>query len=109
MNISRNVSFLKQKHTYIRVWTRESVWRIISQVRTLGYHDKAKAKRPSKSTFLPISPIFATKLKNGDNHTRHIPRAVQNCRQKSWVGTTTPNNSQEGFAGFGQTRDEINK
>ena len=52
----------KKKHTHVRVWT-ESVWRIFFRFGTDGYQVKAEAKRPSKSTFLPISPL-ANKIKN---------------------------------------------
>ena len=69
---------------------------------------KTQAKLPSKSTFLPVSPPFANKVKNeikkqGPN-TKGCPKLYNS--QNSWVGTTTSSNSQEGFSGFWQTRDE---
>ena len=56
--------------------------------------------------FLPFSPPFAYKIKNENKGRGQISRPVQNCGQNSWVGTTTSSNSQEGFSGFWQTRDE---
>ena len=53
--------------------------------------------------------FFAICYKNKNKKKRwgQIPRAVQNCSQNSWVGTTTSSNSQERISGFWQTRDEI--
>ena len=48
-----------------------------------------------------------TKLKNKRRNNRQTSRAVQNCSYNSWVGTTTPTKTSEGFSGFRETRDGI--
>ena len=68
---------------------------------------KVKPNDLQDPPFCPCLRHLPTKLKNEQKHNRQIPRAIQNCGQNSWVGTTTPSNSQEEFSGFWQTRDEI--
>ena len=107
MNISRNFAFSekKKKPTYgLDKAFGVSFFNFVRLVITV----KTQAKRPSKSTFLPVSPPFANKVKNeikkqGPN-TKGCPKLYNS--QNSWVGTTTSSNSQEGFSGFWQTRDE---